>query len=106
MKGWRFIRLHVALRIEGHREIDTAAVAPQRLVQDGCTVTRRGARPLPIGKAAFERRVTLVHIEIPVALPAQMRPVELDLPPCAGANRPPAMIAVLVQREYLLCDGG
>ena len=48
----RFERLHPALRIEGHREIDAAAVAAQRFVEDDRAVARRAARPLPIGKAA------------------------------------------------------
>ena len=106
MKGRRFERLHAALRIEGHREIDTAAVAPQRLVEDDRAVSGRAARPLPVDKTAFERRVTPVHVEIAVALPAQMRLVERDLHPRAGRDRPPAMIAALVQRECLLRDGG
>ena len=84
--------LHPALRIEGQRQIDPAAVAALRLVEDRGAVAHRAARPLPVDKALFERRIAAVHVEIAVALPAQMRVIQRDLDPRAWRDRPPAMI--------------
>jgi hypothetical protein len=98
----RHERLHLAVRIECHRKVDAAAVAALRFIKDYRAVLHRAARPLPVAEALFKRRVAAVHVEITVALPAQMRMIEGDLNPRAWRDRPPQMMTVFAERERLL----
>ena len=105
-RHWRRIEhLYPTLRIAGHGEIDAAAVAALCVVENDSPVPRCAARPLPVGKTPFQRRVAAIHVEIAVALPAKMGLIEGHLDPRARRDRPPPMIACFVQGERLLRYG-
>ena len=85
----------------GRARLPSRRRASYRIAVPSCVAPRDHCQSV---KPCFERRIAAVHVEIAVALPAQMRMVQRDLNARAWRDRPPPMIAVFVECESLLRD--
>lgn len=86
-----------------------AAIAPVHIVEDERVGDRAGARPVPAPKSIFQRLGAMVHVEVPVTVPAQSGRRKIDLRVGARRDRAPCVSRRGIEREravglHLGCD--
>jgi hypothetical protein len=83
------------------REACMPAPARESIVGNHRSLARAGARPLPGRKVPFERRIAMIDVAVAVPEPSRCGLPKVDLHPCTGCDRTPAVALGYVERKSL-----